>query len=79
MLTYFQYSLHTISPSFTPPAVLSTIVPSFVEKFDGLANAYIDSQKLDAKILARGATRVHARLEGSGGMLPQEMFRNQML
>ena len=27
----FSVFLHTISPSFTPPAVLSTIVPSLVE------------------------------------------------
>ena len=29
--TYFQHSLHTISPSVTPPAVLPTAVPSLVE------------------------------------------------
>ena len=50
LLTYFQYSLHTISPSVTPPAVLPTVVLSW--KFDvaGLANAppYMDSQKLNA-------------------------------
>ena len=30
LLTYFQYSLNTISLSVTPPAVLPTVVLSFV-------------------------------------------------
>ena len=30
----FSVLLHTISPSFTPPAVLSTVVPSLVETSD---------------------------------------------
>ena len=54
LLTYFQYSLH---PSITPPAVLPTIVFSFVEiDVSWLMHSYIDSQKLYAYSASHATT-----------------------
>ena len=40
-----------LSSDVTPPAVLSTLVPFLVEiQSTGIANAYVDSQKLDAML-----------------------------